>query len=338
MAKKRSVKKAKGKNKKKKRGGSSLMVLISVIVLIVIGIVASKFMGAPPVKYIKAQKLLEFGETGKKKGQLDSPKGIAVSPDDKYIYVSAFRNAAINKYQQDGTFVSGIAGEGDKIGQFKEPSGIAVDTLGNLYVADAWNGRIQKFDSKLNPKAQVGGTKGGFWSPRNVSVSKAGVVYVADTGTSRIHRFDSELVRIGNPGGGVGKALGKFTEVFGIAFDSQGKVYAADSGGRRIQVFSSDLVPQSEIKVKSWSINQPQWPMLAIDSKDRLYAVSSGSQEVVVFDTTGKKVKQIGIIKNDEKDKPLFDNPLGIAIDSQDNLYVTEVSKNKVMKLKPIFE
>jgi DNA-binding beta-propeller fold protein YncE len=78
--------------------------------------------------------------------------------------------------------------------------------------------------------------------------------------------------------------------------------------------------------------------MLAMDSKDRLYAVSSGTQEIVVFDTTGKKIKQLGIIKNDMKDKPLFVNPLGIAVDSADNLYITEINRNKVLKIKPVFE
>lgn len=340
MAKKKTVKKSKvkAKNKKKKKGGNSLAVLIIAVVIIALVIVVSKIKGGPAVKYIKADKLSEFGETGDKKGQLNSPRGVAVSPDDQFIYVSILNNSAVYKFKQDGTFVSGTAGKGAKPGQFNEPSGIAVDKDGSLYVADAWNGRIQKFDNKGVFKLEIGGVKGGFYSPRNVSVNKYGVVFVADTGTSRIHRFDTEGLRMGNPVGGAGKSLGKFSEVFGIAFDSKGRVYAADAGGRRIEVFSSDLMPQAQIKVKVWDNNSPLWPMLAMDSKDRLYAVSSGTAEIVVFDTTGKKIKQIGIIKNDMKDKPLFSNPLGIAIDSQDNLYITEITRNKVMKIKPVFE
>lgn len=340
MAKKKTVKKTKvkAKNKKKKKGGNSLAVLVIAVVIIALVVVVSKLKGGPAVKYIKAEKLAEWGEQGEKKGQLNSPRGIAVSPDNEYVYVSVLNSSALYKFKQDGTFVSGSAGKGAKPGEFNEPSGISVDRDGNVYVADAWNGRIQKFDSKGVFKLEIGGVKGGFYSPRNVSVSKYGVVYVADTGTSRIHRFDAAGTRMGNPVGGAGKSLGKFGEVFGIAFDSKGKVYAADAGNRRIQVFSSDLTPQQQVSVKSWNNNFPLWPMLAVDSKDRLYAVSSGTQEIVVFDTTGKKIKQIGIIKNDMRDKPLFANPLGIAIDSQDFLYVTEITRNKVLKIKPQFE
>ena len=340
MAKKKTVKKTKvkAKNKKKKKGGNSLAVLVIAVVIIALVIVVSKIKGGPAVKYIKADRLAEWGEQGDKKGQLNSPRGIAVSPDNEFVYVAVMNNSALYKFKQDGTFVSGTSGKGVKAGEFNEPSGIAVDKEGNVYVADAWNGRIQKFDGKGAYKLEIGGVKGGFYSPRNVAVNKYGVVYVADTGTSRIHRFDSEGTRMGNPVGGSGKSLGKFGEVFGIAFDSKGKVYAADAGNRRIQVFTPELTPVSQIKVKSWDNNPPLWPMLAVDSKDRLYAVSSGSQEIAVFDTTGKKIKLIGVIKNDMREKPLFSNPLGITIDSLDNVYVTEISKNKVLKIKPQFE
>ena len=341
MAKKKTVKKSKDKsrNKKKKKGGNSLLVLVIAVVVIVGAVLLfSKVNGGPAIKYIKSERIAEWGDTGDKKGQFNSPRGVAVSPDGQFVYVSVLNNSAVNKYKQDGTFVSGSAGKGSKPGEFNEPSGISVDKDGNLYVADAWNGRIQKFDAKGKFLLEIGGVKGGFYSPRNVSVNKYGVVYVADTGTSRIHRFDTEGTRMGNPVGGAGKALGKFGEVFGIAFDSKGRVYAADAGNRRIEVFSADLVPQEQVKVKAWDTNFPLWPMLAVDSRDRLYAVSSGTQEIVVFDTTGKRLKQIGVIKNDTREKPLFSNPLGIAIDAQDNVYVTEITRNKVLKIKPLFE
>ena len=340
MAKKKTVKKSKvkSKNKRKKKGGNSLLVLIIAVFIIGAVVLISKFNGGPAVKYIKSDKLAEWGDTGDKKGQMNSPRGVAVSPDGQFVYVSVLNNSAVYKYKQDGTFVSGSAGKGNKPGEFNEPSGISTDKDGNLYVADAWNGRIQKFDSKGKFLLEIGGVKGGFYSPRNVSVNKYGVVFVGDTGTSRIHRFDSEGNRMGNPVGGAGTSLGKFGEVFGIAFDSKGRVYAADAGNRRIEVFSSDLVPQSQVKVKAWKTSFPLWPMLAVDSRDRLYAVSSGTQEIIVFDTTGKKLKQIGVIKNDMREKPLFSNPLGIAIDQQDNLYITEITRNKVLKIKPLFE
>jgi DNA-binding beta-propeller fold protein YncE len=345
MAKKRSKIKAKAKkNSRKKKGRGSLGVLIITVAIIALVIIISKVKSGPAVKYIKSDKIAEWGTTGDKKGQLNSPRGIALSPDGAYIYVAMLNNNTIGKFKlpanpaDDWTVATVWGAKGSKPGEFNEPSGMSVDQAGDVFVADAWNGRIQKFDPNGKFKLEIGGTKAGFYSPRNVMIDRYGLVYVADTGTSRVHRFDIDGNRLGNPSGGTGKSLGKFMEVFGLAGDSKGRIYVSDEGNRRIEVMSGDLVAQAQIKVKAWETNIPLWPMLAVDSADRLYAVSSGTQEIVVFDTKDKNFKYIGTIKFDMKDKPLFQNPLGIVIDKQDNLYVTEIASNKVMKIRPVFE
>jgi DNA-binding beta-propeller fold protein YncE len=347
MAKKKLRSKTKAKSKsrkapKKKRG--SLGVLIITVAIIALVIIVSKVKSGPAVKFIKSQVLAEWGVSGDKKGELDSPRGIALSPDGLDVYVTILNTNSVAKFKlpanpaDDWTFLTEWGGKGSKDGQFNEPSGISTDKDGNVYVADAWNGRIQKFSDTGKFILEIGGQKAGFYSPRNVMVNKFGIVYVADTGTSRIHRFDTDGNRVDNPAGGSGKAPGKFMEDFGIALDSKGRIYVADAGNRRIQVFSPDLVPQAQIKVKAWDANLPLWPMLAIDSQDRLYAVSSGTQEIIVFDTKDKNFKYIGTIKSDMRDKPMFTNPLGVAVDAQDDLFITEISRNRVMKIKPVFE
>ncbi|MGD0566553.1 MAG: NHL repeat-containing protein [Candidatus Goldiibacteriota bacterium] len=345
MAKKKSKTKSKAKKgSKMKKNRGSLGVLIVTVAIIALVIIISKVKSGPAVKFLKSEKTAEWTSTADKKGQVNSPRGIAFSPDGAYLYVSMLNNNSVSKFKlpanpaDNWTLAASWGAKGSKPGEFNEPSGVSTDKDGKVYVADAWNGRIQKFDANGKYETEIGGVKAGFYSPRNVMVNKYNIVYVADTGTSRIHRFDVEGNRVGNPAGGTGKSLGKFMEVFGLASDSKGRVYVSDEGNRRIEVFSSDLVPQAQIKVKAWDTNIPLWPMLAVDSADRLYAVSSGTQEIIVFDTKDKNFKYIGTIKNDMRDKPLFSNPLGIAIDAQDNLYVTDIAGNKVLKIKPVFE
>jgi sugar lactone lactonase YvrE len=339
MAKKRKVKKtkAKSKSRKKKGGIGSLGVLIIAIAVIGLVVIFSRLKAGEPVKYIKADKTGEWGVAGEKIGQLSSPRGIALSPDGKFVYVCSLNSSTIGKFKPDGEFVSGWGGKGKTNGLFNEPSGMSTDKDGNVFVADAWNGRIQKFDPKGKFLLEIGGTKAGFYSPRNVGVNKYGIVVVADTGTSRLHRFDVDGNRIGNPIGGQGRALGKFNEVFGIAFDSKGRIYAADTGNRRVQVFSADLQPIGQIHVKGWDQAFPLWPMLAVDSRDYLYVVSNGTQEIIVYDTKQKNFKYVGTIKTDMRDKLLFTNPLSIAIDPSDTVYVTELSRNKVITIRPEF-
>lgn len=334
MTKSRKIKKKKDKRKKKK--SNSLIVLIVAALLIATVVVLSKFKRVEPVKLIKAEVLAEFDGVESKDGKLNSPRGIAIS-NDNYLYVTDLNNHRICKFSLDGKMVNTFGKKGNKAGEFNEPSGVAADNQNNIYVADAWNGRVQKFSPAGKYIMEIGGPKAGFYSPRNVAVSKYGILFVADTGTSRVHRFDLEGNRLGKPVGGAGKALDKFLEVFSIAFDSKNNVYVSDVGNRRVMILTSDLNPAQYIKVNVWNEAFPLWPMIAIDSNDMLYVTSSGTKEVVVYNLKNKKPKYVGTIKLDIKDKPIFSDPLGIAIDRENNIYVSEVARSKILKIKPVF-
>ena len=74
--------------------------------------------------------------------------------------------------------------EGSKNGEFKGPSGIAVDSAGNIYVADTRNDRIQKFDRNGKFIAVLGSSgtgEGKLANPGDVAVDADGNVYVVDT-------------------------------------------------------------------------------------------------------------------------------------------------------------
>ena len=87
-----------------------------------------------------------------------------------------------------------MGSKGASNGEFNTPNGVAVDLLGNIYVADTRNHRIQKFDSDGAFLAKWGtrGTgEGQFDLPMGIDVSPDGSVYVADTFNTRIQKFDS---------------------------------------------------------------------------------------------------------------------------------------------------
>ncbi|MDH3766748.1 MAG: caspase family protein, partial [Nitrosopumilus sp.] len=142
------------------------------------------------------------------------------------------------------SFVAKWGSESTDDGQFDNPSDIAVDSSGNVYVADIENNRIQKFDSNgvfITKWDSKGTGDGQFSAPSGIAVDSSGNVYVADSRNNRIQKFDSNGVFI-TKWGNVGTDDGQFDKPSGIAVDSSGNVYVNDLWDNRIQKFDSNGV------------------------------------------------------------------------------------------------
>ena len=154
---------------------------------------------------------------------------------------------------------------GSGSGQFNQPHGVAVDSSGNVYVADFNNHRIQKFDSRGVDLTQWGGLGSGigqFSGPVGVAVDSSGNVYVADFNNHRIQKFDSNgrfLTQWGSPGSG----NGQFSGPVGVAVDSSGNVYISDRDNHCVQKFAQGnllqvpVIPNGRDKLL-YLVNAPQ--------------------------------------------------------------------------------
>lgn len=134
-----------------------------------------------------------------------NPHGIAVDTATN-LYVADTVNNTIRRLSLDGTNWSvttiagqaGVSGGSDGVGTnalLYLPEGIAVDKLGNLYVADSFNDTLRRFlaagnnwiSSTIAGRAQVSGSADGtgtnalFYIPEGITVDNSGNLYVADT-------------------------------------------------------------------------------------------------------------------------------------------------------------
>ena len=188
------------------------------------------------------------------------PSHLAVDSSN-FVYVADYGNHTIRKIAPDRT-VTTLAGSPGMFGsldgngsaaRFHHPAGVAVDTTGNLYVADQVNSTIRKIalPNTVSTFAGLAGMSGSadgpgdtarFSLPTDVAVDGSGRVYVADTLNQLVRRITpARLVTTlaGLPGAnafndGIGSNV-RFNFPVGVTVDGNGKVYVADQTNNRIR-------------------------------------------------------------------------------------------------------
>jgi uncharacterized protein (TIGR03437 family) len=167
-----------------------------------------------------------------------------------------------------GSGVRGYYGDGGNAlhAQLNQPSGVFVDTMGTLYIADSGNHVIRKVSpSGIISTVAGSGARGSggdhgrahlasFYSPSAVVVDSDGNLFIADTFNHRIRRVSSSgiittIAGDGAPGftgdGGAASAA-RFRNPAGLAIDSLGRIYVADLDNQRIRVLTPVAAPIPE--------------------------------------------------------------------------------------------
>jgi uncharacterized protein (TIGR03437 family) len=162
---------------------------------------------------------------------LSDAEGVAVDLLGN-VYIADSNDHRIRKVATDGT-ISTIAGDGfpgflgdggpAAAARLNTPYGIAVDTAGNLYIADLGNNRIRMV-SPAGTITTVSGTDK-LQAPRNVALDAAGNLYISE---------------FGGDGGPATAAQLSFPA--GLAFDSSGNLYIADSSNNRVRKIAGGII------------------------------------------------------------------------------------------------
>jgi uncharacterized protein (TIGR03437 family) len=188
--------------------------------------------------------------------QLSDPIGVAVDSSGN-LYIADAGNNVIRKVTTSGTIstiagnnTAGYAGDtGDPTkAQLNDPVAVAVDSSGNVFIADANNGVIRMVSgSTIN--TIVGGAATPFTQlnhPDGLALGPGGIIYIADTGNKRIAKFSNGALTsfAGNGSsafsGDNGPALNaSLNDPYGVAVDAMGNVYIADTFHNRIRKVSS---------------------------------------------------------------------------------------------------
>jgi DNA-binding beta-propeller fold protein YncE len=133
------------------------------------------------------------------KEQFLTPVDVAVYENN--IYVCDMKKHSVFILDKDSGKVKGtIGGRGSsKVGQFNRPTRVIVDHLGNIYVNDAFNYRMQKFDPRGNfiqTYGVHGDGLGTFARPKGLAIDREGHLYVADGAFQNVQIFDDDLAQV----------------------------------------------------------------------------------------------------------------------------------------------
>jgi hypothetical protein len=195
------------------------------------------------------------------------------------VYVRDWQGGRVEKFDSSGNFLAQVGGPGSGPGQFGSGfgdltgSGLAVDSSGNLYVADAENHCVEKFDSSGTFKGEI---TAGLSKPTSVAVDPANNLYVADSGN--VLKFNS----LGNPAGSPYPITG--ISANGLATDPAGDLFVFAEGSHIVEYNSSGV----EIEAfGSGAISETFHNGIAFgDEAGLLYAPNvspSPAKEVVMF-------------------------------------------------------
>jgi trimeric autotransporter adhesin len=308
-------------------------------------------------------------------GLLHLPLGVAVDGSGN-VYIADTGDNLIRKVDAEGiiTTVAGdsyasYSGEGGNAvdAELNKPADVAVDSSGNLFIADTNNAAIRKVttDGKialLVGNLGIGSTgdggdalKASLIAPMAVAVDSAGNIFIVENGSSKIRKVDSKNVITtiagtgvaGFSGDGSGADKAQLNSPTGVAVDGSGNVYIADSLNLRIRkIAASTISTVAGNGVLSFSGDNGQATAAQLNGPQGV-AVDAGGT-VYIADTANHVVRRIrgGVITTYAGNRSAgfggdggaatsaqLNSPTGLAVDGAGNLYISDSANSRVRRV-----
>ena len=211
---------------------------------------------------------------------------------------------------------------------FTSPMGIAVDSAGDVFIADAGKNAVYEYASGSSTATTVGS---GLSKPGSVALDNAGDVYIADSGNGRVVEVPNVAGTLTTSAQAV--IISGLGSAIGVATDSFGNLYVADTNNNKVtQLASINGVPSTSA---SFAVTLPSSSVaptaLATDGTGNLFVADATANTITEIAYYGKASTNIG---------HGYSHPSGLATDASGSLYVADSANLRLIKIPfepPIF-
>lgn len=309
--------------------------------------------------------------------KLNGPSGVAVDLAGN-VYVADAYNHRVRKIAKTGT-ISTIAGKGTAgfsgndgaatAAELKNPTGVAVDNAGNVYVLDFGNNCIRKITTSGNIVAYAGDGALGFagdggaataaklYQPAGMYMDAANNLFIADGFNHRVRKVDAAGVIttvagsgvMGSSGDGGGALSAKLNAAAGVGTDASGNIYIADKSNHRIRKVDasgtiSTLAGNDTAgytgdggTATAAKLNKPL--SIKADAAGNLYVVDMGNNRIrkIAADGTIATIAGTTAVGYSGDGGPAtaaaFTWPADVALDTAGNIYIADQGNNCIRKI-----
>jgi hypothetical protein len=300
--------------------------------------------------------------------RFNTPQGVAVDAAGN-VYVADTASHTIRKITFFGA-VTTLAGQANSPGttngsgsaaRFTLPRGVALDSAGNVYVADTSNHAIRKITPAGAVTTLAGGSGGSvdgtgaaarFSSPNSVAVDASGTVYVADTANNTIRKITPAgvVTTLAGVAGSFGSTDGtgagaRFASPRGVAVDGSGNVYVADRDNNTVRKITSAGVVTTLAGTSNGFTGSTDGTGTAARFHTLYSVAAEANGTVYVADSSNKLIRKIapnGVVTtlaglvgavgstDGTGNVVRFADPQGIAVDGRGNLYVADTNGHTI--------